>query len=40
MKVNKFSIKNYRSLKDITIGEFESTTIFFMVIIMQVNLIY
>lgn len=29
MKVNKFSIKNYRSLKDIAINEFDSTTIFY-----------
>jgi len=29
MKVNKFSIKNYRSLKDIAVDEFGSTTIFY-----------
>ena len=29
MKVNKFSIKNYRSLKDININEFGTTTIFY-----------
>ncbi len=29
MKVKKFSIQNYRSLKDITIDKFDSTTIFY-----------
>lgn len=29
MRVKKFSIKNYRSLKDISISDFDSTTIFY-----------